>query len=477
MLDSLGAAMIGGECHDLGCAHERDRFWPRAVWRPAAAKRGALLHQALVERPCPYIRRLAGGRARQVQFKRFLDNEAVTPEEMSAAAAAKTAQRVIGRKVIVVQDTTEVALGGKRRKEEGFGPVGRGGAARGLLLHVGLVFDEITGELIGALQTQVWNREGGSPVEDRHSREVCEKESQRWLDVVSSTGAFLGKALRKTVIADRESDIYEQFATRPSHVELIVRAGQNRRIECDDDDAASTLFPYVDSLPEAGRIKVIIPAAPGRKERVTTLAVRFCAVTLQRPRSARSDVAESVALHLVDVRETSTPADCKPIHWRLLTTHIISTVGEACEIVDLYRKRWKIEEFFRIVKTAGINIEDAQLTDPDSMGNFVAAAALASVTIMQCIQARDGNTEQPIEAVFEADDQSILEAVGTKLEGKTARQKNPHPKGSLAYAVWVIARLGGWDGYYGKPGPMVIRRGLHDYQQIKYGATLWGRNV
>jgi hypothetical protein len=37
--------------------------------------------------------------------------------------------------------------------------------------------------------------------------------------------------------------------------------------------------------------------------------------------------------------------------------------------------------------------------------------------------------------------------------------------------------LGGWDGYYGKPGPLVLRRGLHDYQRIKYGATLWSRNV
>ena len=46
-----------------------------------------------------------------------------------------------------------------------------------------------------------------------------------------------------------------------------------------------------------------------------------------------------------------------------------------------------------------------------------------------------------------------------KLEGTTARQKNPHPRGSLAHAAWVCARLGGWTGYYGKPGPVVMLHG------------------
>ena len=78
---------------------------------------------------------------------------------------------------------------------------------------------------------------------------------------------------------------------------------------------------------------------------------------------------------------------------------------------------------------------------------------------------------------FEPDDQSLLEALSAKLEGNTVRQKNPHPKESLAFAAWVIARLSGWTGYYGKPGPKVMRQGLHDFQRIKYGATLKLQNV
>ena len=111
------------------------------------------------------------------------------------------------------------------------------------------------------------------------------------------------------------------------------------------------------------------------------------------------------------------------------------------------------------------------------MINFVAAATTAAVTVMQLVQARDGTTEQTLMQAFEPSDQPLLEALSAKLEGKTARQKNPHPKGSLAFAAWVIARLGGWTGYYGKPGPRVMREGLNDFQRIKYGSTLRPQNV
>jgi hypothetical protein len=160
------------------------------------------------------------------------------------------------------------------------------------------------------------------------------------------------------------------------------------------------------------------------------------------------------------------------VHWRLLTTHTVATIDDARRVIGFYRTRWTIEEFFRTLKTAGFDIEEADIGDPQAMINFVAAATVAAVTIKQLVQARDGTTDQLLSDAFDPDDQPILEAVSARLEGKTARQRNPHPKGSLAFAAWVIARLGGWTGYYGKPGPKVMRIGLADFRAIKYGATL-----
>jgi Transposase DDE domain len=396
---------------------------------------------------------------------------------MAAHAAERTASRAAGRDVVVMQDTSELAIGGRRAKANGYGPVGKGGALRGLLLHAVLAVDAGSGGVLGLVDAKVWNRRGGK-VKSRRSRATSQKESQRWLDGTKRAGEVLAAASSITGVSDRESDIYEHFARCPSNMHLIVRACQNRTIETDDADQVNLLFAHIDGLPEQDRFKVKIPAAPRRKEREAELAVRFSPVVLRKPRhGAAPDLPATIALTMVDVRETSIPQDGKPIHWRLLTTHAVTNLGEARRIVDSYRMRWGIEEFFHTTKTAGFDIEAADIGEPQVMIKFVAAVAVAAVTVMQLVKARDGTTGQNLADAFEPADQSILEAVSTQLEGSTARQKNPHPKGSLAFAAWVIARLGGWTGYYGKPGPQVMRRGLDDFQRIKYGASLGLQHV
>lgn len=449
-------------------------IWAGAVWRPPPGKRGACLHAALVARPGSCIRRLGGTRAREIRFTRFLRNGSVTAAEMSRHAGALTAQRVAGREVVAIQDTSELVLGGRRARANGFGPVGKGGALGGLLLHPVLAVEAGTGALLGLVSMQIWNRTDGK-VAPRRKRATAAKESQRWVEGTRQAGEVLAPAASITVVSDRESDFYELFGQRPTNVHLIIRACQNRRIELPADQAGDgLLFSFIDRQPEQGRFVVTLPAALGRKARAAELAVRFAPVTLCRPRhGADPALPKSLEVTLVDLRETTTPADgSEPVHWRLLTTHGASTLGQARRIIDLYRLRWTIEEFFRTLKTAGFDIEAADIGEPQAMINFVAAATIAAVTVKQLVQARDGNTDQPLTDAFDPDDQPILEAVSAKLAGKTERQRNPHPKGSLAFAAWVIARLGGWTGYYGKPGPQVMRRGLQDFRAIKYGTTL-----
>lgn len=436
------------------------------------------MHEALVARRGSCIRRLAGNRKREIQFTRWLRNRAVNVAEMTAHAGAGTAERVVGRDVVAIHDTSELVLGGRRARANGFGPVGKGGVLSGLLLHPVLAVEVGTGALLGLVDMKIWNRDKGKAA-PRRKRATVQKESQRWIDGTTRASELLGSAASVTVLMDREGDFYEQFALRPSNVHLIVRACQNRLIEVGSEEQTSTLLlDFIDTLPEQGRFTATIQAAPGRKARTTEFAVRFSSVALRKPlHGAARHLAKTVTLTLVDVRETSQPEQGDPIHWRLLTTHAVTNLGEARRIVDLYRLRWKIEEFFHTLKTAAFDIEQADIGNPRAMINFVAAATIAAVTVMQLVQARDGTTDQRLTDAFDPADHAILEALSAKLEGKTALQKNHHPKGSLAFAAWVIARLGGWTGYYGKPGPLVMRRGLDDFQRIKYGVKLGLQDV
>jgi hypothetical protein len=102
---------------------------------------------------------------------------------------------------------------------------------------------------------------------------------------------------------------------------------------------------------------------------------------------------------------------------------------------------------------------------------------IAATRIMQLVLARDGTVDRPATDVVAADQLPMLDALQISLEGKTAKQKNPHARHSIAWLAWIIARLGGWTGYVSErpPGPITMRRGWHRFEQMAQGWNL--RNV
>ncbi|HJR02574.1 MAG TPA: IS4 family transposase [Methylomirabilota bacterium] len=401
------------------------------------------------------MRRLGGDRAGEIRLTRFLRNAAVTPEAMVAEAGAGTARRCAGLHVLAIQDTTVV-------RSEGGG---------GLYLHPTLAVDAASGAILGLTHAEFLSRTRGKKAE-RRSKPIAEKESRRWLDAAARSAEVCATAARLTMIGDRENDIFQAFALRPAGTDLLVRAAHDRALE-----DGGRLFAQIDALPVAGRAELDLAAKPGRKARQAQIAVRFATASLARPRNGlREGLPASLAVTVVDVREEAPPAGEAPVHWRLLTTHAVAEAAEAFAIADLYRRRWAIEQLFRTMKTQGFDIEGLLIEEEAPLRRLVMATLIAAVTVQQLVHARDGeagpNPLRPITDAFEAEDQPLLEAFCAKLEGKTQRQKNPHPQGSLAYAAWVCARLGGWTGYYGKPGPIVMLQGWLYFQAAKHGAAL-----
>lgn len=124
-----------------------------------------------------------------------------------------------------------------------------------------------------------------------------------------------------------------------------------------------------------------------------------------------------------------------------------------------------------MLKSDGLRLDQAQTAEPHRLLNLAAMATGAAVRIIQLVDARDGS-ERPASDV--ACDAQIAAAgmLGPTLEGRTDRQRNPHPQGSLAWLSWIIARLGGWNGYYKPPGPKTMRDGWQRFAAIADGYTL-----
>jgi hypothetical protein len=406
------------------------------------------------------VRALGANRSGEMRITRFLHNGRVTTKEMLSTASQRTCGQVAGRHVLAIQDTTSVRI-----DENGFG----------LSVHPLIAADAASGSVLGLVDAFFLDRREARA--SHKERDFEDKDSRRWLDGAESASRLVAAgAASVTVVGDREADIFECFAFRPDGIEKLVRAGQDRLLA----DKTTHLFAAADRWPEAGRMAVELPAIPGRKARTAVLAVRFGEIEIARPKNRKRnegarELPDTVTLRLVDAREIDPPPEQEPAHWRLLTTHRVDDMTDAQCVIGYYRMRWTIEQLFRTTKTKGFDMEALRQQEGGPLEKLVVATLIAAVMVMQLVAERDGGLKRPLGDLFDPEDQPVLQRVSQSLEGKTQKQKNPHPIGSLAFASWVMARLGGWTGYYGKPGPIVMLRGLTKFHAIKQGWSL--RNV
>jgi len=425
----------------------------------------------MVARESACLRRLADGRRGGiVGFSRFLANPRVTVEALVEGWGEEIAEACADRHVLAIQDTSELNFSTSREHDRGLGEIGKG-VGRGVLLHAMLGLDAETGGILGLVAGRVWTRSGRVSI-PHTQRALSEKETERWVATPETAKSVLQRAAMVTEISDRESDIYEKWAHVPGPgFHVLTRARRDRLIK----EGGGTLSTA--PLQSAGTAAVELRARIDRPGRTARLVARFGAVTLKRPGHLAKQgdaLAKTIAVSLVEVTELDAPKGAEPILWRLLTTHAIVDAAMAWRVVSWYRQRWVIEQFFRTLKQQGLQLEDSQLESAERLIKLTAIAARAACAIMQLVQARDGRSAQLAKVVFSPAEIETLHALIPELEGKTALQKNPHPPNSLAWAAWVIAKLGGWDGYPKSkpPGPITFRHGLEYFRSIARGWKL-----
>jgi hypothetical protein len=334
-----------------------------------------------------------------------------------------------------------------------------------------LALDAGTGGCLGLVAGRIWTRRGRVKVAHQ-KRRTENKESHRWIATAEQAKRVLAAAAQVTVVADRESDIFAQWATTPEPgFHLISRAMHDRRLATGEDlYAAAERFAFT-----AKRLVALPEREQKRKARPAWLSLRFGTVELARPRKTRDrNLPQSVSLTLVEVVERDAPTGTEAVHWRLLTTHEVKDAEAAWQIVDWYKMRWTIEQFWRLLKLQGLRVEDSQLETAERLVKLTAIAAKAAVTTMQLVQARAAPTREPATLAFCEAEIAVLDKLNPQLEGATKLQKNPHRKRTLKWAAWIIAKLGGWDGYPSSkpPGPITFKHGLEEFHAIVAGWSL-----
>ena len=422
----------------------------------------------MVARKTVCLRRLGGHRAGEERAGRFFANRKVTAAKIVEGWSDRTGAACAGRHVLAIDDTTEVKFPTTAQRRRGLGPV-KHGNTYGVLVHAMIAVDATTNTCLGLVGGEVWTRPG-VVTEHHRDRPFEDRESHRWLATAERAREVLRPAAMITVVSDREGDIYPKWAALPrTGVHLLTRAMVDRRLV-----DGGTLFAAAGKYAAAGKRHIDLPARqPDRAKRTAVVELRYGSVEICRPRDEQDrTLAKTVRLWLVDVREVDPPADAEPLHWRLVTTHEITDTAKAWRVVGWYQARWVIEQLFRVMKSQGLQLEDSQIATADRLTKLAAVATKAACIDMQLVQERDGKDQLPASNVFSEPEIETLEALCPTLEGNTSRQQNLHPPASLAWAAWIISRLGGWNCYYKPPGPITMRRGMEQFYSIHRGRQL-----
>jgi hypothetical protein len=409
-----------------------------------------------------------GDWAANMAFWRFVNNPRVTTDKLIEGWSQQTSIAVSGRHVLAIQDTSDIKFHTRPGHRRGLGKVGKGNV-RGVLLHAMMAVDADSGVCLGLTGGEVRTRK--RKVRTPHDkRDLANKESARWVKTAEQARDVLAAARMITVVNDREGDFFAHWALTPAdNVHLLSRAMHDHALL-----DGGTLYQAVERACFCDKAVIDLPQRMDRRGRQAHLSMRFGTVVLKRPqRPGVKDLPEGVKVSFVEVVELHPPKGAKPIHWLLLTTHSIATAADAWRVVFWYKQRWIIEQLFRALKSEGLRIEDSQLDSAEGLIKLVAIATRVACVVIQLVQARNGGEQLPAKFAFTPEEIEALKAINKKLKGRTELQKNHHRPNTVAWAAWIIAKLGGWTGYasHRPPGPITFHKGMARFQLLVYGAT------
>ena len=190
-------------------------------------------------------RRFGGGRSGELAAGRFLASPKVTPEAILDVHITRTAAAAQGRRIVAIQDTTEINFSGRDRSRKGLGP-GADGKSKGFFIHATVAVDADSERLVGVLDPQIWTRPSGGKRKRRQACTVEEKETMRWITAMKCAHLRLVRAATRCIhITDREGDFYPLLARVPDGDGLVIRARHNRKMPAGDK-----LFEQADAWPD-----------------------------------------------------------------------------------------------------------------------------------------------------------------------------------------------------------------------------------
>jgi len=359
---------------------------------------------------------------------RFLHNPNVALRHLAAPllkAAHTAVSETCAEHVLVIHDWSQIPYRKHRKKTDRLAMSVP--CDLGYKLQVALAVSDREGEPLAPVLLRLTAADGV------HSSEGSQvRPAECPLDEVSPAMAFVErqKFLRPVVhLLDAEGDSVAHLRqwSRELGRQFVIR-GENRIVEHEGRELRAA--DWQAELNAQGAFRYTRPVEyQGRSasQYVAELPVRLLRPAYQNRQGKRHVVpGEPLALRLVisEVRENQTGNLLAT--WFLLSN--LETTIDAATIALWYYWRWRIETFFKLLKSAGLQLEDWKQQTADTVARRLLVASMACVVVWQLARNQSPQADQARRLLVE-------------LSGRTMARGTTFTMPALLAGLWVLLAM------------------------------------
>jgi hypothetical protein len=432
--------------------------------------------QRVEQSPSATFPRAVGSTSELEALYRFTTNMKFAAKDILAPHFAASVDRARAcEEVLVIHDSSDVLYTGETRRE-GLGRAS-GVNNQGFLLHVSLLCsaDGLRTPLgLGALET-LTRADMPSRPKKRRRTELHDpnRESLRWGRAVEAVEQRLQKPRSAIHVMDAAGDMFDLLQQlAETNTRFVIRVSYPNRVVKDTEGLRTNLQMLLEQAkPRRQHRRVRIasrggkrpPEArrrhPARPSRVATLAFSSAEFALVKSEHSNRK-ATGATLNVVRVFEPSAPEGEAPIEWMLLTTEPVETMPQLLRVVDHYRSRWLVEDYFKALKT-GCSLEKRQSGSYQALVKVTALLAPVAYRLL-LLRSLERQHPQALAAVF-------FDAVDLQIMRMDDATRGLPQIDSLATALQYLARMGGHLKHNGPPGWILLGRGFEKLLALRKG--------
>lgn len=397
-------------------------------------------------------------------FYRLVNNDAVTLDALLVPHAAQTIARCVQdheRPVVAIDKTKFIFEGDGERDGLDWLSTNKQGFEAFFALAV-----SPSRRSHGVLAVDVLARQGAS-------------SGDAWNEFLDKAGSELeGARMRPIYVMDREADSYALFCKLvAAQRDFVIRISFDRFVREFKDAAKEPLRAVAARTPTmvtrtvrvnrrktAGRTGHQRHKHPPRPSRDAHLSLRALEISMPRPAGlAAKDLMAQLPLNLVQVVELDPPDGQAAIEWFLITSLPVATARGVEAIVDAYRARWVIEEYFKALKT-GCKYESRQLESRHALLNALGLLIPVAWRLLELRTIGEEDPEAPATDVLDDDELHVLRKLSHDIK------LGPAP--TALEALLAVASLGGHIRQNGRPGWQTLFLGFQDLLKAVDGYRL-----